>query len=304
MSFPEGLETGVYRIRIGARKVMLPIKGDEKKIEISGQLDEISKYNVNINGAKYAQEYAKQMQALFAGSGKTENLKNFVESTDFPLVGALVAASTLVKDPSYLPVHKKVAGQLSADMPNSTYATDYANFVAQMEKQFARQMASEVVKVGQPAPDISLPSPDGKTYSLSDLKGKVVLLDFWASWCGPCRRANPSVVKTYKKFNDKGFEVFSVSLDGLDERTKARYGDPELINKQMENSKNRWVQAIEKDGLLWDTHVSDLRKWDSVPAAKYGVRAIPRTFLIDRDGKIAAINPNHYTLEQELQKLL
>ena len=224
--------------------------------------------------------------------------------SDFPLAGALLAATVLIKDPNYLPVHKQINKDLAAAMPNSSYAKDYAKFVSNIEKQFARQRALDVVKIGQPAPDISLPSPDGKTYSLSDLKGKVVLLDFWASWCGPCRRANPSVVQTYKKFNNKGFEVFSVSLDGLDERTKARFGDAEQISQQMERSKKRWVQAIEKDNLLWDTHVSDLRKWDSVPAAQYGVRSIPRTFLIDREGKIAAINPNHYTLEQELQKLL
>ncbi len=135
-----------------------------------------------------------------------------------------------------------------------------------------------------PAPDISLPGPDGKNHALSNLKGKVVLLDFWASWCGPCRRANPHVVETYKKYKDKGFEVFSVSLDRPD-------------------GKQNWIDAIAKDGLLWDNHVSDLQFWSSAPAAVYGVRSIPKTFLIGRDGKIVALNPREQ-LEEELLKVL
>ncbi len=135
-----------------------------------------------------------------------------------------------------------------------------------------------------------LPSPSGKVYALSDLKGKVVLLDFWASWCGPCRRENPNVVKIYKKYKDQGFTVFSVSLDGLDSRTKARFNSEELIQQQLEISKQRWIKAIEQDGLEWPYHVSDLKKWECAPARLYGVTSIPRTFLIDREGRIAAVN--------------
>ena len=178
----------------------------------------------------------------------------------------------------------------------------YAQYVSQLQQLLAQRRVSELIKVGSPAPDIELPGPDGKSRKLSDLKGKVVLLDFWASWCGPCRKANPKVVEVYKKYKADGFTVASVSLDGLDTRTRKRY-PADQIPSQLERQKDRWLKAIEQDQLLWDWHVSDLKKWESAPAASYGVKSIPKTFLIDRDGNIASIDPR-YTLEQEVIKYL
>lgn len=131
-------------------------------------------------------------------------------------------------------------------------------------------MNSSGIGKGELAPDVVLTSPSGKTIKLSKLKGKVVLLDFWASWCGPCRKENPNVVEAYKKYNKlkfkngKGFEVFSVSLD--------RQEEP-------------WEAAIEKDGLVWKYHGWDK---DGSVSNSYGVRSIPTAFLIDGDGKIVA----------------
>lgn len=135
---------------------------------------------------------------------------------------------------------------------------------------------------GNVAPELEFPDPSGVTRKLSSLRGKVVLIDFWASWCGPCRKENPNVVKMYAKYRDKGFEVFSVSLD---------------------NKKENWEAAIQKDGLVWANHVSDLKGWGSAAAKLYGVSSIPCTFLLDREGRILARGLRGPELERALQQL-
>ncbi len=137
--------------------------------------------------------------------------------------------------------------------------------------------------VGKNAPDINLNDPSGKQISLEDLKGKIVLVDFWASWCAPCRGANPELVALYEKYATNGFEILSISLD---------------------KDKNRWKQAIEQDKLPWDTHVSDLKGWDSEVIMRYGVEALPTQFLVDREGKLVASNLSVEELEDELDHLL
>ena len=139
------------------------------------------------------------------------------------------------------------------------------------------------IAIGAIAPDLEFPDPDGKMRKLSDLRGKVVLLDFWASWCGPCRRENPNVTNIYSQYHDKGFEVFSVSLD---------------------SDAASWKRAIEADKLVWPNHVSDLKKWQSQAAAIYGVRSIPSTFLLDKEGRIVQRNLRGADLERAVKQLV
>lgn len=144
--------------------------------------------------------------------------------------------------------------------------------------------ALKATAIGTLAPDFTQNDVNGKPIKLSSLRGKYVLLDFWASWCGPCRQENPNVVKTYNKYKDKNFTVLGVSLD-------------------RPNGKADWLQAIKDDGLSW-TQVSDLKFWNNAAAGLYFVQSIPQNFLIDPQGKIVAKNLRGADLESKLIELL
>jgi len=147
----------------------------------------------------------------------------------------------------------------------------------------ARFLAEKSVKIGNKAPDFSQPDTNGKLIKVSDFKGQYVLIDFWASWCSPCRAENPILLKAYNKYKSKGLEVLAVSLDD----TKGR---------------NAWLKAIKEDGLPW-IHVADLKGWSNEAAVLYGVRAVPQNYLVDPKGNIVAINIKGDLLHQELAKI-
>jgi peroxiredoxin len=189
------------------------------------------------------------------------------------------------------PTYKKVVDDLGKTFAHSTHykmlkqRVEQLNAPAPPPLEAPQQEAPGAkIAVGQAAPEIALPDPTGKVRKLSDLKGKVVLIDFWASWCGPCRRENPNVVKAYNTYKKDGFEVMSVSLD---------------------KDGNAWKQAIQQDGLVWTNHVSDLLFWNSKAAADYGVHSIPFPVLVDKKGNVVAMGNSirGEMLENQLKQL-
>jgi len=179
---------------------------------------------------------------------------------------------------SYGRFFKKVDEEMGKKLPNSPY------YIA-----FHQKMESIVnIFVGELAPDFTLNNKNGEPVSLSSLKGNIVLLDFWASWCRPCRAENPNVVKVYNKYHNKGFDVMSISLDGM---------------PQQKNAKQDWLDAINKDGLIWKNHVSELKGWNSEIVKMYGIEGIPFTLLIDKEGIIIGKNLRREDLENKLAQL-
>ncbi|MFY0627431.1 MAG: TlpA family protein disulfide reductase [Reichenbachiella sp.] len=149
-------------------------------------------------------------------------------------------------------------------------------------------LLAQPFQVGDKVPDIMMQNLKGENIRLSSLEGKIVLLDFWASWCKPCRKENPEIVKMYNKYKDEefengdGFTVFSVSMD---------------------MNQTTWENAVNKDGLIWETHVCDMKGWKNEAAKRYGVREIPQSYLLNGDGEVVALNPRGDKLEKELKKM-
>ncbi len=161
--------------------------------------------------------------------------------------------------------YKKVDSALMAKYPNSDPVQSLHSQVEDMKSRLEQERsANERLGTGKVAPNIALPNPEGDTVTLHSLRGQYVLLDFWASWCKPCRVENPNLVKAYKKYSDQGFEIYQVSLD---------------------KKKEAWTKAIKDDNLDW-VHVSDLEFWNSSAARAYNVQSIPANYLLNKEGEI------------------
>lgn len=210
-----------------------------------------------------------QMEAMTLESNQAEKVKEMITSMGDSF--ASLAAIGLLNPKNDFPFIDELISRLDKNYPGTSS-------IMQMKHQLDEMRS---LSVGQTAPDFELPDPNGKPVKLSDLRGKYVLIDFWAAWCKPCRQENPNVVKLYNQYKDKGFEVFGVSLD---------------------RTKEDWLKAIQDDQLTW-THVSDLKYFNSAAAELYKIDAIPATYMIDPDGKIIAKDLRGPSLENKLAEL-
>jgi len=241
-------------------------------ISINAHRDSLMKI-INTTAPEERAKIQIEMEAGFNAfvSIKLETARTIIRNNPKSL--ASITATELLNPDQDFQLYEMLADNLSKTYKKSGYADDFVKRVAQMK----------ATVIGAMAPEINLPSPDGKSIALSSLRGKVVLIDFWASWCGPCRMENPNVVRLYNEKKNQGFEVYSVSLD---------------------KDKTAWMNAIEKDGLIWPSHVSDLGYWNSVVVKQYGLQDIPFTVLVGKDGKILAKGLRGEQLEEAVSKYL
>ncbi|MBP9990847.1 MAG: redoxin domain-containing protein [Bacteroidales bacterium] len=225
-----------------------------------------------VKGSENIETYKLFRQAL-ANSNTTEEMEKNVayvlNSHSDQLISAFLVTFFDQQFDEHATIYRNVYNSLSTKYPND-------NFVRYIETKLKGSL------VGMPAPEISMKDRDGNIRTLSSLKGNVVMIDFWASWCRPCRMENPNVVKLYHQYHDQGFEIFSVSMD---------------------NSREAWLKAIADDGLVWPNHVSDLKGWTSSGGRTYGITSIPATVLIDRDGNVIARNLRGQALADKLKEI-
>jgi peroxiredoxin len=293
-------EVGVCLLKVGEKSIILMLEGNENinlKIdfnktpfyEVSGsQGSELVRAYI-LENDKMSQEKIKPLEEKFKKASSDEEkeaiiadfmnaqneIRKKMNSWALQKFGSSIALFMLTlewDDDTDLAYIDEINKRFQAKFKGAKVANYVAN-LADNYKKFA---------IGSVAPDIELPTPEGKNIKLSSLRGKYVLLDFWAAWCAPCRAENPNVVKAYEQFKNKGFTIYGVSLD---------------------EDKDKWTKAIAKDGLNW-TNVSDLQGWNNVAARAYGITAIPKNFLLDKEGRIIAKNLRGSALEAKLKELM
>lgn len=263
-------------------------------------IDSIDQLNLAYLDSGNTQEFKMGLDVIFQQSiTRSQNrLKAFIDEAPDNIANIFVFYQYIGNFPIMSPVDdmpyfEKVASGLSAAYPNDPNVIFFADRLEKIKVAVADQKKKEQIKAalvpGAAAPDIEMVSPSGEVQKLSNLKGKVVLVDFWASWCRPCRAESPNLVRMYNELKDKGFDIFSVSLDGV---------------QQQPNPKTDWINAIQQDGLLWPNHVSDLKGWGSAAVQTFGFQGIPYTMLVDRDGSIIATELRGPALEKKILEVL
>jgi thiol-disulfide isomerase/thioredoxin len=304
-------EAGIYRLRIGDditksifvyldKKDKLTINADFKSLQnysISGNQASISLKKLiqqsNANFAIIDTAYSKSKNAnakmadslntIFknAKSTQVQFIKEFItaEKNDEVAAFALNLLGPMMDEE--IPYLLDITEKLHLSSPKSKQINSWYTQMQEYKSNLLKESESGIA-INTKAPNISLQNPNGDTIELKNLLGKYVLLDFWASWCQPCRMENPNVVRLYEKYHFQGLEIFSVSLD---------------------DKKERWINAIKQDDLSWENHGCDFAGWKSIPAQLYKIESIPATFLIDKKGTIIAKNLRGDALEQKLAEL-
>ncbi|SDF14174.1 TlpA disulfide reductase family protein [Chitinophaga filiformis] len=296
-----GLDAGTMSIEGDYNHLeQVKIENSEASTEIQQLLNEASTKNLALTAemktldslyqAKTPDSVMKPRVAAF--ETRKNELEQFImkAATDTKSPAVAAFALSMVSTPTLLQ-DQKVINEIKTRFPENTLITSFTNKLNEISQKNASPgtdaMAAEdenmtAVKIGQVAPDFTLPDLSGKATSLSSFKGKYVLVDFWASWCKPCRMENPNVVQAYNTYKNKNFTIVGVSLD---------------------RTKEAWAKAIQADGLTW-SHVSDLKFWESAVVPLYGLNSIPSNMLLDPEGKIIAIGLRGPELQAKLQEVL
>lgn len=255
------------------------------------QIDSIGKIYESFVGSESLDSVKSEIDRQFNEivTNQRDFSKKFIETNPGSMSSMLALSQQIIPQrvpvfviPDDLAYFEKVDAELVKLYPGSKDAQQLHKFVGQVKEQAMQQSNAAGFGIGDVVPDISLNNPQGKVISLYSLKGKYVLLDFWAGWCSPCRQENPNLVENYKKYKNKGFEIFQVSLD---------------------KEKSQWIAAIEKDKLGEWKHVSDLQFWQSAPASEFNITSIPANFLLNPKGEVIAINLRGPALGAKLEEL-
>jgi thiol-disulfide isomerase/thioredoxin len=277
----------------GSPESELAVEMNRKMHSTILQLDSLGRYyRSNLNGsAAQIQELRDDIARSFQETAEEQREYTIDFITRNP--GSLASLMALYQqiDPNTFVLNRQedfhyyslVDSVLIAKYPSLDYTVTLNENVREMKEQFElRNQRESMLGNGAVAPEISLPGPDGEIVDLSSLRGKYVLLDFWAAWCGPCREENPYLVEVYNKYNNKGFDIYQVSLD---------------------RTKEAWLRGIEEDNLEQWTHVSDLQFWSSQVVPLYQIEGIPANFLLDPEGRIIARNLRGEALGRTIAEL-